>query len=147
MSPAGTRRKRNLARRLQGALVVATLVAATVVTSLLVATPVASSPAPVAEVLPLPTGTRVELRGGDPMVAYRVADRLTASGAQLGAVAPARQGAPVADVTTIVYYDSGHLIAADRIRQSLGRGTVRRDEVFHPLADVTIVLGKDLSRA
>jgi hypothetical protein len=94
----------------------------------------------------LPPGLRVAVEGGDPFVAYRLGDRLVGAGATLGTVAPAASSAAVAATTTIVYYDVDSLAAAGRIRAMLGGGTLRRQRVFQPPVDVTIVLGKDLAQ-
>ena len=136
------------AARAQGALAIASLVAAVAVTVVLVATPVSSRPVQgslgVASVLP--SGIKVEIRGGDPFVAYGLADRLTGAGAALGAVQPATDGNPVEPATMIVYYDRGQQASAERVKALLGKGTLRHKAVFEPGVDVTIVLGKDLSR-
>ena len=135
------------AARAQGALVIAALVAAVAVTVVLVATPVSSRPVEgSAGVSGLPTGTEVEIRGGDPFLAYRLADRLWGAGASVGAVLPAAEGNPSEPSTLIVYYDRGQQATAERVRSLLGRGTLRHKLVFEPGVDVTIVLGKDLSR-
>jgi hypothetical protein len=134
------------AARAQGALAIAGLVAAVVVTVLLVATPV-SSGATSASPTGLPSGIKVEIQGGDPYVAYGLADRLTDAGAALRGVRPAAaDGNPVEPATMIVYYDRGQQASAERVKALLGRGTLRHKLVFEPGVDVTIVLGKDLSR-
>jgi hypothetical protein len=148
------------ARRLQGALAVLALVAAVVATAVCVVRPPASSASastsdPASAVAPtrLPPGTRVEVHGGDPFAAYRLADRLIASGAVVGSVDPvsvpaaAADPAPAGDGTTIVYYDRRQLPTAEQVRRLVGGGTLRHAQVFQPVVDVTIVLGKDLSRA
>jgi hypothetical protein len=143
--------------RVQGAVVIGALVAAVVGTVALVVTPVppsggsssaanAGRPGEVAAAVALPAGLRVDVRGGQPLVAYGVADRLTGAGASLGAVLPASADDTAPETTTIVYYDRASMAVADRIRSMLGRGTLRRQQVFQPVVDVTIVLGKDLSR-
>ena len=136
------------AARAQGALAIASLVAAVVVTVVLVATPVSSRPASSADaaVATLPEGIEVDIRGGDPYVAYGLADRLTGAGASLRAIEPAPDGNPVEPTTMIVYYDRGQMASAERVKALLGRGTLRHKRVFEPGVDVTIVLGKDLSR-
>lgn len=143
-------------RRVQGGLVVCSLLGAVIGTVALMAPPARSSsaattsaattvagpgPAPA-----LPAGLRVAVEGGDAFGAYGLADRLTAAGAAVGAVSPAASRDDVAATTTIVYYDVGSLAAASRIRAMLGGGTLRRQRVFEPPVDVTIVLGKDLPR-
>ena len=133
------------AARAQGALVLAALVAAVAVTVVLVATPVSSRPVTGATT-GIPTGTEVEIRGGDPFVAYGLADRLSGAGASVGAVLPDADGKPVEAATRIVYYDRAQQATAERVRSLLGRGTLRHKLVFEPGVDVTIVLGKDLSR-
>lgn len=139
------------AARAQGALAIASLVAAVVVTVLLVATPVSSRPSAPAAAGParaasLPGGVKVEIRGGEPFVAYRLADRLTGAGAALGAVQPTPDGNPLEPETMIVYYDRGQQASAERVKALVGRGTLRHKLAFEPGVDVTIVLGKDLSR-
>jgi hypothetical protein len=140
-------------RRVQGALVLAALVAAVVATVALVARPAALTASSGARggragttVGVLPRGVRVEVKGGDPFVAYGLADRLTGAGASLGSVVPSAAREPLPAATTIVYYDAESMAVADRIRGMLGGGTLRRQRVFEPEVDVTIVLGKDLSR-
>jgi hypothetical protein len=136
------------AARAQGALVIAALVACVAVTVVLVATPGSSRPvqgSPRAA-SGLPSGTEVEIRGGDPFLAYGLADRLWGAGASVGAVLPAAEGNPSEPATLIVYYDRGQQATAERVRSLLGRGTLRHKLVFEPGVDVTIVLGKDLSR-
>lgn len=143
-------------RRVQGGLVVCSLLAAVIGTVALLTSPARSSsaattsaattaagPGPAAA---LPPGLRVAVEGGDPFGAYGLADRLAAAGAAVGGVAPAVSKEAVADTTTIVYYDVDSLTAAGRIRAMLGGGTLRRQRVFEPPVDVTIVLGKDLPR-
>ena len=141
---------RSRSGRWQGALAIASLLACVLGTVLLVATPASSVPdgsrGSTGASTALPTGVRVEVRGGDPFIAYGVADRLSGAGASLGAVLPAASKEDVAPATTIVYYDRRSMAAAGRIRAMLGRGTLRRQQVFQPVVDVTIVLGKDLSR-
>jgi hypothetical protein len=136
------------AARAQGALAIASLVAAVIVTVVLVASPVSSRPAQGSSGIAaaLPSGIKVEIRGGDPFVAYGLADRLTGAGAALHAVQPAADGNPVEPATMIVYYDRGNQASAERVKALLGRGTLRHQQVFEPGVDVTIVLGKDLSR-
>jgi hypothetical protein len=142
-------------RRLQTSLVVLALVAAVALTVVLVARPgasVAGTTTSAGAGTALLPGTRVEVRGGDAFSAYRLADRLAASGAVLGRIAPAGAGdagvgATGDDGTTIVYYERRQLAVAEGIRRLVGGGTLQRSEVFQPVVDVTIVLGKDLSRA
>ena len=136
------------AARAQGALAIASLVAAVAVTVVLVATPVSSRPAPRSDraAAGLPSGIKVDIRGGDPFVAYGLADRLTGAGASLRAVQPAVDRHDVEPSTMIVYYDRGQLAAAERVKALLGGGTLRHKLAFEPGVDVTIVLGKDLSR-
>ena len=137
--------------RVQGALAIAALVVSVVVTVVLVASP-PSSAGPgdpgrrVAAGDVLPQGVRVEVRGGEAIVAYGLADRLTLAGASLRGVEPAPSSAEVDASTMIVYYDRGSLAAAERIQSMLGSGTLQRRQVFRPEVDVTIVLGKDLPR-
>ena len=136
--------------RWQGALVVGSLLAAVLGTAALVVTPATPTSAAAsvsgAEARALPAGVRVEVRGGEPFVAYGLADRLTGAGASLGAVLPAASRDEIASTTTIVYYDRESRAVADEIRAMLGRGTLRRQQAFEPLVDVTIVLGRDLPR-
>lgn len=149
-------------RRVQGGLAVCALVAAVIGTVALVApaasratggsvaasssSPSASPSRAGAPAVALPVGLRVAVEGGDPFVAYGLADRLTGAGVALGAVTPAVSREALAPSTTIVYYDTESMAAAGRIRAMLGTGTLRRQRVFQPPVDVTIVLGKDLSR-
>ena len=136
------------AARVQGALAIASLVAAVVVTVVLVATPVSSRPAAerTGSSAALPAGIEVDIRGGDPYVAYGLADRLAGAGASMRGVEPTPDGKPVEPTTMIVYYDRGQIASAERVKALLGRGTLRHKRVFEPGVDVTIVLGKDLSR-
>lgn len=134
--------------RVQGVLVIATLLASLLATVFLVAPPASSSASSVASPPKrpaLPAGLRVEVRGGKPMLAYGVADRLTDAGASLEAVQPESDPDAGAASTMIVYYDLRSMGAADAVRSLLGRGTLRRQQVFEPDVDVTIVLGKDLA--
>jgi hypothetical protein len=134
--------------RVQGAAVIAALLASVVATVLLVAAPASSSARSTGARSPaigLPAGLQVEVRGGEPMVAYGVADRLADAGASVEAVHPeSDRGAGVAS-TMIVYYDLRSMGAAESVRSLLGRGTLRRQQVFEPDVDITIVLGKDLA--
>ena len=139
--------------RIQGVLVIAALALAVLATVALVVTPASSSRAatasPASSTLPsgpLPDGLRVEVQGGEALDAYALADRLTAAGASLQGVGPASSDDEVAGRTTIVYYDRRSMPAAERLRSMLGSGTLQRRQVFQPEVDVTIVLGKDLSR-
>ena len=136
------------AARAQGALAILGLVVAVAVTVLLVATPVSSRPVRGSPRIAsgLPSGLEVEVRGGDPFLAFGVADRMHRAGASLGAVLPAADVNALEESTVIVYYDRVQLASAERIKALLGRGTLRRAQVFEPGVDVTIVLGKDLSR-
>ncbi|MBW3614857.1 MAG: LytR C-terminal domain-containing protein [Actinobacteria bacterium] len=130
-------------RRLQALVAVAGLVGAVAVTAALVATPASSAGTSLRPVdAGLALRPRVEIRGGNPYRAFQLADRLAADGATLATVQPATEGASAGD-TAIVYYDRRHAATADRIQKLLGRGTVRREQVFEPKADVTIVLGKE----
>lgn len=137
-------------RQLQGGLALAGLLAAVIGTVVLVAAPASSTspttPPSATAIDSLPFGLRVEVRGGDPLVAHGLADRLAGAGASLGSVRPVADDSATAFSTMIVYYDRAHLAAATRIRSMLGRGTLRRQQVFQPPVDVTIVVGKDLSR-
>ncbi len=137
-------------RRLQAALALGGLVGAVAVTATMVAEPASSRSAPshASPAAGLSEHPRVEIRGGNPYFAFQLADRLTADGATMAAVQPTAPDAASAGTaapadTAIVYYDRRHASAAARIRNLLGRGTVRREQVFEPKADVTIVLGKD----
>ena len=138
--------------RWQGALVLGSLLAAVLGTVALVATPAASSSSGASGAgasgggVELPEGVRVEVRGGEPFVAYGLADRLAGAGASLGAVLPAPSRDEIEAATTIVYYDRESRAVAGEIRAMLGRGTLRRQQVFEPPVDVTIVLGRDLPR-
>lgn len=136
------------AARAQGALAIAGLVAAVIVTVVLVAIPVSSPPVQgsTRTAFGLPTGVTVEIRGGDPFSAYGLADRLAGWGASLESVRPADDRNSLEEATMIVYYDRGQLAAAERVKELLGHGTLHRQQVFEPGVDVTIVLGKDLSR-
>ncbi|HUP84383.1 MAG TPA: LytR C-terminal domain-containing protein [Acidimicrobiales bacterium] len=136
------------AARAQGALAIAGLVVAVIATVVLVATPVSSRGAqgsiPMAGILR--TGIRVDVEGGDPFVAYGVADRLTGAGASLGAVRPAMDRNSVEPSTMIVYYDREQQSSAEQVKDLLGGGRLLRRHAFEPGVDLTIVLGKDLSR-
>ena len=140
----------NKAARAQGVLAIAGLVAAVAGTVVLVATPVSSRPAAggrgAAVATTLPSGIEVEIEGGDPFVAYRLADRLSDAGAAIDGVQPSVDGKPVEPATMIVYYERGQQASAEQVKALLGRGTLRHKLVFEPGVDVTIVLGKDLSR-
>lgn len=134
--------------RVQGALALGGLVLAVAVTVVLVATPPTT---PGARGIPssslaVPAGVEVEVRGGEPFVAYELADRLARAGATMGAVIPATDPNALEDSTVIVYYDRGHAATAEQVRRLLGRGTLQRQQAFAPNPDVTIVLGKDLAR-
>ena len=132
--------------RWQGALVVGSLLAAVLGTAALVVSPVTPTSAATVPAEALPDGVRVEVRGGEPFVAFGLADRLTGAGASLGAVLPAASDDEIASTTTIVYYDRESRAVAGEIRAMLGQGTLRRQQAFEPLVDVTIVLGRDLPR-
>ncbi len=124
------------------------LLAAVVVTVAMVATPASSSAGGrlAAGATTLPGGVRVEIVGGEPIVAYGVADRLVEAGVSLDAVRPVSARSEVEESTMIVYYDRRSLATAKGIRSMLGRGTLRRQQAFQPSVDVTVVLGKDLAR-
>lgn len=144
-----TTRAPRLGRRLQGAAVIVALVASVVGTALLVSTPGPRSRATSvakADVAPPLPGTRVAIEGGNPFSTYELADRLAASGARIGSVAPATGGPTPSDETVIFYYERAQLETATRVRAMLGEGTLRRRQVFRPDVDVTIVLGEDRSR-
>ena len=79
------------------------------------------------------------------MLAYGIADRLAGAGATVVAVRPQSDSDTSPASTMIVYYDLRSMGAADAVRSLLGRGTLRRQQVFEPDVDVTIVLGKDLA--
>ena len=140
--------------RIQGVLAIAGMALAVVVTVALVVTPASSagsSPSSASStatsgVVTLPAGLRVEVQGGEALDAYALADRLTAAGASLQRVGPVADDDEVAGRTTIVYYDRRSMPAAEHLRAMLGSGTLQRRQVFQPEVDVTIVLGKDLSR-
>lgn len=140
--------------RIQGVLAIAGMGLAVLVTVALVVTPASSAgsstPSPASSAAladaSLPAGLRVEVQGGEAFDAYALADRLTAAGASLQRVGPASDDEEVAGRTTIVYYDRRSMPAAEHLRAMLGSGTLQRRQVFQPAVDVTIVLGKDLSR-
>lgn len=137
-------------RRLQASLSFLALFASVAATAVLVATPAPrAAPArpPTRAAAPLPGGLRLEVRGGEAFAAYEVADRLTASGGDVVAVSPAAAGRSVEPMTSVVYYDRRSMAVATRVRDLLGRGTLRRQQVFQPEVDVTIVLGKDLPQS
>jgi hypothetical protein len=139
-----------VARRIQVALVVGALLASVAVSAMLVAVPGTTSPSSSdvdQAARPTLSGSRVAIRGGDPFVAFELADRLAAHGAQLGAVAPGGSGSDGEEAVTtlILYYERAQLDAARQIRVMLGEGTLRRRQVFQPNEDVTVVVGKDLS--
>lgn len=135
-------------RRLQAFLTIAVLAGSVAGTALLVATPASSRPVSSTSAGPsaLPTGTRVEVRGGEAFRAYELADRLEASGGRVVSVSPGRDGGSAGPATTVVYYDRRTMDVALRVRDMLGEGTLRRQQVFQPVVDVTIVLGKDLAQ-
>ena len=136
--------------RVQGALAIVTLLASVLVTVVLVAAPASSSAgsAGAARAVPgpvVPAGLRGEVRGGEPLLAYGLGDKLAAAGATVVAVRPQSDSETGPASTMIVYYDLRSMGAADSVRSLLGRGTLRRQQVFEPDVDVTIVLGKDLA--
>lgn len=143
-----TTKPAKLGRRLQGGAVIVGLVASVMVTAVLVATPGplprVTTAASAEASIRLP-GTRVAIEGGNPFSTYELADRLAASGARIGPVAPSTGTAVPDDETLILYYERTQLETATRVRAMLGQGTLRRRQVFQPDVDVTIVLGKDLS--
>lgn len=136
-------------RRLQAALVLIALAGAVVATAVLVSTPASPDPAAPASRPGAPLGSglraglRVDIRGGDPSTAWRVADVLARRGAQVQGVRPAPEANPLDRATAIVYYDRRDAGSATLVRRILKRGWVRHEQVFHPGVDVTIVLGKD----
>ncbi|MDQ3107214.1 MAG: LytR C-terminal domain-containing protein [Actinomycetota bacterium] len=151
MNPAPPAARTPSGGRWQGVVAVVGLLAAVVVTVAMVATPASSSAdgrpaAETARANTLPGGVRVEIVGGEAIVAYGVADRLADAGASLKAVRPVSARSEVEESTMIVYYDRRSLATAEGIRSMLGRGTLRRQQAFQPSVDVTVVLGKDLAR-
>ena len=73
---------------------------------------------------------------------FSLADTLAADGYDVVSVVPDEN--TVGSDTEVVYYDRNDLAAAERLRNLLGVGTIRRDQVFSPSSDLTIHIGKDL---
>lgn len=137
-----TRRSR---RRVEAALVLLAFPIATALTALLVTSPAAGSrgarrPPPAAVAASSP---RVSLRGGEPIDTFGLADELGARGYEVVAVDPHDNS--VGAITEVVYYERADRAAAEELRNLLGMGTIRREQVFSPGSDLTIHIGKDLN--
>lgn len=137
-----TRRSR---RRVEAALVLLAFPVATALTALLIASPAAGSrverrlpPAVTAA-----SSARVSLRGGEPIDTFGLADALGSRGYEVVAVQPYDN--PLGGATEVVYYERSDRAAAEALRNLLGVGTIRREQVFSPGSDLTIHIGKDLN--
>ena len=85
----------------------------------------------------------VSITGHQPVPTYALADRLASIGFRVTSV-DVSDGNSLSDETVVVYYERHEQAAAMSLRDLLGAGTVRRDEVIDPVTDLTIILGKDL---
>jgi hypothetical protein len=131
-----TRRAR---RRVEAVLALLAFPIAVATTIVVISSPVSSRPAP------KPTaavGGTVQVSGGGALPAYGLADRLAAAGYEVVAVRPGDNS--VGPETVVVYYERGDRAVAERLRDLLGTGTIRREQVLSPSSDLTILLGKDL---
>lgn len=135
-----TRRAR---RRVEAALVLLVFPLATALTVVAITSPAAGSHDEVeAAALPSPAGARVTIRGGDALAAFGLADRLGASGYDVVSVGPDEKS--FGATTEVAYYERADRAAAEQLRNLLGMGTIRREQVFSSGSDLTIHIGKDL---
>ena len=126
-------------RRFEAALALLAFPVAVGLTVLAITTPAAGSrrAEPVGA-----AAARVSVLGGDAVPAFGLADRLVERGFDVVAVGPDENS--VGSTTEVVYYERSHRDDAERLRDILGVGTIRREQVFSPSADLTILIGKDL---
>jgi hypothetical protein len=90
------------------------------------------------------TSASVAISGADPVPTFALADRLAASGYDVVSVEASRNSLSAS--TVVVYYERDRQTSASRLRELLGVGTIRLDQVFQPGSDLMILLGKDLRR-
>ncbi|HEX7167922.1 MAG TPA: LytR C-terminal domain-containing protein [Acidimicrobiales bacterium] len=132
---------RRVRRRVEGALVLLAFPVAVALTVLAISAPAGSGP--VAEAAAAADAPSVvAIRGGEAVKAYAIGDRLSALGYDVGAITPDDKS--FGPDTVVVYYDRAHVAEAERLRNLLGVGTIRREPVFSPSSDMTIFIGKDL---
>ena len=139
-----TRRAR---RRVEAALVLLAFPVATALTAVAVTSPAAGSHEPIGAassslVAPADDPARVTVRGGDALSAFNLADTLDSEGYDVVAVGPDENS--FGSTTEVVYYERADRLAAEQLRNLLGVGTIRREQVFSPGSDLTIHIGKDL---
>ena len=99
----------------------------------------------VARILPDPAleqRSRVAVVGGAALRAFGLADSLAAAGYEVVAVGPDENS--LGSTTEVVYYQRADRSEAEKLRDILGVGTIRREQVFSPSSDMTIIIGKDL---
>ena len=92
--------------------------------------------------VPPTTGIKVSLEGGDPVSSYGLADELSRRGFEVVAVGARRNS--LGSRTTVVYYERALRGDAERLRDLLGVGTIRREQAFSPPTDLKVFIGKDL---
>lgn len=135
---------RRVRRRVEAALVLLAFPVATALTVVAITSPAAGSHGEVeaAASRSVVGDTRVAVQGGDALAAYGLADTLDASGYDVVAVGPDDNS--FGATTEVVYYERADRPAAEQLRNLLGVGTIRREQVFSPGSDLTIHIGKDL---
>ena len=135
-----TRRAR---RRVEAALVLLAFPVATALTVVAITSPAAGSHRRVEAAASYPLdGTQVTVRGGEPLAAFGLADTLGAEGYDVVSVVPDVNS--FGATTEVVYYERADRPAAEQLRNLLGVGTIRREQLFSPRSDLTIRIGKDL---
>lgn len=90
------------------------------------------------------TTPTVTVTGAEPIAVFAVADRLAGEGYDVLSAGASDNSFPGA--TVVVYYERRHLAAATRLRDLLGEGTIRREQVLAPSSTLTVILGKDPQR-
>jgi hypothetical protein len=134
-------------RRLQAGVVLLALPVAVLVTIWVMGRPAAEDRRPVAYSAPI---VRVEVVAAPETtaVARRVASVLSTETAEVTLAAVTDPGTGAAAATQVVYYDPAFADEAAEVQQRLGSGTLLLGSVLEERsADVTVVVGKDLTPA
>jgi hypothetical protein len=141
--------RRRVRRWTEAAVVLLAFPVAVALTVVAISSPASSRPSSTAsgaQASVAPLSASVALAGAEPIATYALADRIAAAGYRVTTVEADRDANSLSATTVVVYYERERRGAADGLVQLLRAGTTRRDQVFEPGVDLTIILGKDLQR-